>query len=160
VTFPCGIASEARLAAFTFNEALPLIPAEAAVIVTVPRLRAVARPLTVIEAMLFFDELHVTVPVMTWVVPSEKVPVAANCSNVPSGIETFAGVTAIETRVALVTVKTALDDMLPEDALMLDEPGANPFASPATPFTLMLATDALLEDHCADAVRFCVLPSV
>src|SRR5208282_2456849 len=98
---------------------------EAAVIVTVPRFPAVARPLTVIDAMLFFDELQVTVPVMFCVVPSENVPVAVNCCNVPRGMDAFAGVTAIETKVALI----------------MEVPAALPIARPGTPFTLMLATE-------------------
>ena len=37
--------------------------------------------------------------------PSEYVPVAVNCCVVPFGIDGFAGVTAIDTRVAGPTVK-------------------------------------------------------
>ncbi len=139
---------------------LPLIEPEAAVMVTVPRFEAVAMPLTVIDTMLFFDELQVTVPVMICVVPSENVPVAVNCCNVPRGIDAFAGVTAIETRVALVTVRIALEEMLPELAVIVEVPAAIPIASPGTPFTLMLATELFPEVHCTDAVTFCVLPSV
>ncbi len=108
VTFPWGMVSDARSAALTVSEVLPLTDPEAAVIVTVPRLPADARPLTVIDAMLFFDELQVTVSVMFCVVPSENVPVAVNCCTVPRGMDAFTGVTAIETRVALVTVRVAL----------------------------------------------------
>jgi len=160
VTLPGVIAIEARSAAFTLAEALPLIVPEAAVMVTVPRFRAVTRPLTVIEATLVFDELQVTMPVTSCVLPSENVPVAVNCCKVPSGRDAFAGVTAIDVKVALVTVSTALDETLPEVAVMFATPGASPFASPGAPFTLMPATEGLAEAHCTNVVRFCVVPSV
>jgi len=130
------------------------------VIVTVPRLAADASPLTVIDTTLFFDELQVTVFVMFCVVPSENVPVAVNCCTVPSGMDAFTGVTAIETKVALVTVKMALEEMLPELAVIVELPADNPIASPGTPFTLMLATERFPDVHCTDPVTFCVLPSV
>ncbi len=79
VVLPGWIASEARSAALTVAVAVPLTEPEAAVMVVVPKLRAVARPLTVIVATLVFEELQVAVPVMSWTVPSEKVPVAVNC---------------------------------------------------------------------------------
>jgi hypothetical protein len=144
----------------TVSEVLPLTDPEAAVIVTVPRFPADASPLTVIDATLFFEELQVTVSVMFCVVPSENVPVAVNCCTVPSGMDAFTGVTAIETRVALVTVRMALELMLPEDAVIVELPAANPIASPGTPFTFMLATERFVEVHCTDPVTFCMLPSV
>ena len=162
VTFPWGIASDERLAALTVTEVLPVMEPEpeAAVMVTLPRFPAVAMPLTVIDTVLFFDELQVTVPVMFCVLPSENVPVAVNCCNVPKGMDAFAGVTAIETRVALVTVRMALDETLPEVAVIVEVPAAIPIASPGAPFTLMLATERFPEVHCTDAVTFCMLPSV
>jgi len=154
------MAREERSAALTVAEVLPLTEPEAAVMVTEPRLRAVAKPLTVIDATLLSEELQVTVPVMSCVVPSEKVPVAVNCCSVPSGIDAFAGVTVIETKIALVTVRVALEERLPEDAEIVEVPGASPFASPSAPFTLMLATDGFDETQLTDDVMFCVLPSV
>jgi len=139
---------------------LPLTEPEAAVMVVVPRLRAVARPLTVIDATLVFEEVHVAVPVMSCVVPSEKVPVAVNCCKVPSGMEGFVGVTAIEVTVAPVTVKSAFPKTFPEAAVMVEVPAANPMARPGAPFTLMLATAGLPEVHCTEPVMFCVLPSL
>ena len=160
VASPGRIASEARSAAFTVAVALPLTEPDAAVIVVVPRLRAVTRPLTVIEAMLVFEELHVTVPVMSCVVPSENVPVAVNCCNVPSGTEGDAGVTAIEVAVAFVTVTVALEKTPPEVAVMAVLPAATPKASPGAPFTLIPATARFPELHCTAPVMFCVLPSL
>jgi hypothetical protein len=139
---------------------LPLIDPDDAMIVTVPRFPAVTRPLTVIDATLFFEELQVTVPVMFCVLPSENVPVAVNCCTVPRGMDAFTGVTAIETKVALVTVKAAPEETLPDVAVIVEVPAAIPIASPGTPFTLMLATDRFADVHCTDPVTFFVLPSV
>lgn len=129
-------------------------------IVTDPRLRAVARPLTVIDATLLFDELQVTVPVMSCIVPSENVPVAVNCCNVPTGSDALAGETAMEFKVALVMVRVALEETAPKVAVMVATPGAMPMASPHAPFTLIVAAETLAEAHCTDVVKFCVLPSV
>lgn len=159
---PGWIASDARSAALIVAVALPLTEPEVAVIVVVPRLRAVASPLTVIDAMLVFEELHATVPVISCVVPSENVPVALNCCNVPRGMDGVAGVTAIEFTVALVTVRLALAKMLPEltVAVMVELPAPIPSARPGAPFKLMLATPGFPDAHCTDPVMFCMLPSV
>jgi hypothetical protein len=47
---------------------------------------------------------------------SEKVPVAVNCSVAPFAIEGFAGVTAIDTSVAAVTVRVVEPVIPPETA--------------------------------------------
>ena len=62
-----------------FTEIVP----EVAVMVAVPAVRAVARPLLLIPATVVLDELQVTCVVISRVVPSEKVPVAVNCWVVP-----------------------------------------------------------------------------
>ena len=152
VTSPGWMASEARSAASTVAVAVPLTEPEAAVMVVVPRLRAVARPLTVIDATLVFEEVQVTVPVMSWTVPSENVPVAVNCCRVPSGIEGAVGVTAMEVTVAFVTVRVAVEETLPEVAVIVELPETNPMASPGAPFTLMLATVGFPEVHCTEPV--------
>jgi len=59
------MASEARLAALTVACVLPMIEPEVAVMVTEPRLRAVTRPLTVMDATLLSEEFQATVPVMS-----------------------------------------------------------------------------------------------
>ena len=58
------IDSDARFAAFTVNEVLPLT-VEVALIVAVPRLTPLASPLTVIDAIPLAEEAHVTVFVMS-----------------------------------------------------------------------------------------------
>ena len=104
------------------SEVLPVTDPEVATIDTVPRFRAVAAPLTVIDANVGCEELHVTVLVMSWVVPSENVPFALNCSMMPSGIVLVAGVTTIEVRVPLLTVSLAVAEIVPEDAVMIEAP--------------------------------------
>ena len=76
---PCRIVIDSTFAVFTVSCVLPVTAPEPAVIVAVPDLRAVAAPLTVMEATVFGEVLHATVLVMSCVVPSENVPVAVNC---------------------------------------------------------------------------------
>lgn len=159
VASPGMMASEARLAAFTVAADVPLTEPDAAVIVVVPKFRAVAKPLAVIDATPVFEELHVDVPVMSCVDPSENVPIAVNCCSVPREIEGFTGVTAIEVTLALVTVSVAPEEMPDEVAVMAELPAAIARASPGTPLALMLATAAFADAHCAEVVTFCVLPS-
>ena len=85
---------------------------------------------------------------------------AVNCCNVPKGMDAFVGVTAMEIKVALVTVSVTLEERLPEVAEMVEVPGVSPFASPGAPFTLILATDGFDEAQFTDDVMLCVLPSV
>jgi len=69
--------------------------------VEVPSATAVARPLLLIVATDVLDELQVACVVMSWLVPSEYVPEAANCWVPPTGRLGLAGVTDIETSVAV-----------------------------------------------------------
>jgi len=84
-----------------------------------------------------------------------NVPVAVNCFVVPTAMLEFAGVTAIETRVAEVTVSVAVPLIPPDVAVMVEVPGpvllANPVAS-------MVATEVEEEDQVTE-VSNCVLPS-
>ena len=58
--------------------AVPLIDPEVAVIVAEPFDFPVASPLLAMVAMAELDTLHVTDPLMSWVLPSPYVPVAVN----------------------------------------------------------------------------------
>ena len=152
--------NDARLAAFTVREVLPLIAPEVAEIVTVPSLRPVVKPLTVMDAMLLLVDAHVTVPVMSWVVASLNVPVAVNCCCTPSGIDIPAGVTAIETRVALVTVRLAVPDTEPTVALIVVGPAVKAIAVPFVgTASLTVATLVSEELHVAVLVMLLTLPS-
>ena len=75
-------------------------------------------------------ELHCTVFVMFWLLPSVKVPVAVNCWVVPSGICGIAGVMATETSAAGVTVKVVMPLVKPAVAVTLALPWLTLVANP------------------------------
>ncbi len=79
---------------------------------------------------------------------SEKVPVAVNCCFVPLAIEGFAGVSAIDTSVAGVTVKVVDPVMPPETALIALVPVATPVANPPA---VIVATPVVAELHVSRA---------
>ena len=60
--------------------------------------------------------------VRSWVELSVNVPVAVNCCVKPLAIDGFAGVTAIETRAAGLTVSETQPEMEPEVAVMVKVP--------------------------------------
>jgi hypothetical protein len=70
---------------------------------------------------------------------SEKVPVAVNCCVVPFAIEGFAGVTAIDTSVAEVTVKI-VEPMTPAEAALVA--AALTLADPAIVASILLVPAA------------------
>ena len=73
-------------------------------------------------------------------------------------MEGVAGVTAIETRVAAVTVRVAELLVTPfSAAVMFEVPVDTPVARPEL---LMVATEVVAEFQVAVAVRFCVVESV
>ena len=76
------------------------------------------------------EELQSTVVVMSCVLLSSNVPVAVNCRMVSTLMLELGGVTAIETRVAAVTVKDAVPLTAPEVAVMVAEPVPVLVASP------------------------------
>jgi hypothetical protein len=84
---------------------------------------------------------------------SENVPVAVNCSFVPFAIEGFAGVTAIDTNVADVTVRI-VEPLMPADvASILLVPAATAVAKPPA---AIVATVVVTELQVAVLVKFCV----
>ena len=89
--------------------------------------------------------------------PSLKVPVAANCWFLPTGIEGIAGVTAIDSRIAAVTVRSVDAVIAPDAAWIVVVPSETPVAWPAASIVATLVADDV---HVTDAVRSCVLPSV
>ena len=70
---------EVRVAEVTVRVVLPEILPEVAVMVAVPTATDVARPLLLTVATDVLDEVQVTCVVISWLVPSEYVPEAANC---------------------------------------------------------------------------------
>ena len=86
---------------------------------------------------------------------------AVNCFVRPLAILGLAGVTATDTRVAEVTVKVVLPEMLPLVAEIVVLPGATELASPCEPAALLIvAILVLLEAQITCVVRFCVELSV
>lgn len=102
-----------------------------------------------------FDELHNTDAVMSWVLVSLNVPVAVNCFVVPMAMLGLAGVTAIETRLAPVTVSKAVPLVAPEVAVMVAVPGPVLVASPE----LLMEATFKFDDDQATEVNGWVLPS-
>jgi spore maturation protein SpmB len=132
-------AMEDKVAGVTVKVVLPMIlpkvptpkPAEeVAAMVTVPAARPVARPVLFTVPTDIFDELQVTCVVISWLVPSEYVPMAVNCWLNPTGILGLTGATAMEDKVAGVTVKVVLTMIMPEVAVMVTVPAARPSTRP------------------------------
>ena len=137
---------------------------EAAVIVDVPTATEVALPLEPAALLMVAtdvaDEFQVTDVVRSCVVLSEKVPVAVNCRVVPRAMLGFVGVTAMDTRVAGVTVRIVDPETLPNVAVIVDVPAATEVAFPLEPEALlMVATDVTDELQVTNVVRSCVVLS-
>jgi hypothetical protein len=151
------------------------LPGIVALMIVVPCAAAVARPcvpealLTV--AMLVADDAQVTVVVRSSIVPFEYVPFAVYCCvpgarsagtiRVYTGMVTFAGVTAMDTSVALAPVSAVVHEIwLVAAAVIVVEPTPATVASPWDPAALLIvATAEADEDQVAADVRFWVEPS-
>src|ERR1700690_2710682 len=161
VPFAGVIASDARFAAFTVKGALPLTVPSVAEMLEVPIFNPVASPLTVIDATPVADDFHVTTPVTSCTLPSEKVPAALYCCEMPSGMLAFTGETLIEVTTAEVTVSAVDPETVPEVAVMVLLPAASVFASPCVGrVVLIVATTVFDELQVVLPVRFCVVPSL
>src|SRR6266446_5061365 len=96
----------------TVNVVAPEILPRVALMVEVPTPTPVASPPLVIVATDVFDDIHVTVVVMVFTLPSVYIPVAAYCFVPAVRIVGFAGVTLIDTSAGVVTVKVVEPEML------------------------------------------------
>ena len=122
-----------------------------------PAATAVARPLLLTVATDVLDELQVTCAVISWLVPSEYVPEAANCWVSPTGMLGLTGVTDMEDRVAEVTVRVvAPRDRPGKVAVMVAVPAATAVARPVL---LTVATDVLDELQVTCVVISWLVPS-
>jgi hypothetical protein len=107
------------------------------------------------------DELHVTTVVKSGVLPSVYVPVAVNCSAVPSAIVGLCGLIAIDTSAAGFTANVTVPVIVPELIPIVVVPVPSVLASPAVPTVLLIvATLAAVELQCPLCVRSWVVPSV
>src|ERR1035438_8642268 len=149
---------EVRAAGFTVSSVEPLIEFTLATTVVEPVATLLARPLALIDATAGLEEPHDALAVKSLNEPSLYVPVAANCSVKPLAIAGFAGVTAIDTRIAGVTVNVSTGlTMLPSVAVILLVPVATPVARPPA---VIVAIERFEEPHITLVVMFCVLASL
>lgn len=93
---------------------------------------------------------------MSCVLPSVKVPVAASCIVVPSGMVGIAGVTAIDTNAAGVTV-TVDEPAIPAVVAVIRVCPVEALA--ANPLVLTVATEVNEELQVTEFVKSRVLPS-
>ena len=114
----------------TVSDAEPLRPAYAAVTEDVPVVNPIASPELVTLITVGAELVHVAEAVKSCVVSSLNVPVATNCWLVPSGIVAVAGVIAIETTTAPVTLRVVELEMELEVAEMVTVPGPELVARP------------------------------
>jgi len=133
----------------------PLTAPKFAVMVLLPVALLVSRPRLLIVAAAGFEEVQTTDPVTSCVLLSLNVPVAVNCFVVPTAILEFAGVTAMEIKVAPVMVSDAVPVTEPELALMVATPVPTLVAKPVESTRAM---DEDEEDQFTDWSH-CVLPS-
>ena len=146
-------AAEEATVAVVVPETLP----SAAAMVDVPAATADRVPAESIVAVAVDPDVHVTVPaIIACVVESEYVPIAAICCVDPTMTFGLAGVTAIEDRVAPVTVKVVFPETVPKVAMTVDEPTATADARPAEEIATVAGVP---ENHVAMAVMSRDVPS-
>jgi hypothetical protein len=136
-------AMEDRVAEPTVRSVLPETVPEVAVMVVVPAARAVASPLLLIVAVAGLDELQVTWVVISWVVPSENVPVTVSCCVDPTAMVGLAGVTVMEDKVPEVTVRVVFPETVPKAAVMVAVPAARAVAKPLLSTVIIEVSDEL-----------------
>jgi hypothetical protein len=119
-----------RIAEVTVRVLFPEIIPEVAVMVAVPAATALARPLLLTVATAGLEEVQVTCVVTSRLVPSEYKPEAANSWVTPAGMLGLTGVTEMEDRVAEVTVRVVLPEIVPEVAVMVAVPAATAVTRP------------------------------
>ena len=128
---------------------LPVMPEEEAEIVTVPPFFPCAIPVERIEARLGFEDFHAIPLKFAATLPSLNVPVAVNLIKVPFAILGAAGVIAIDTRWAVVTVRPVVPLISPNVAFIV----VPPFATlVATPCALIVAAAGFEDVHTTDEV--------
>jgi hypothetical protein len=152
---PGETAIDSKAAAVTVSVVVPLIEPEVALRVEVPAAKLAASPCALIVATPVEDDVHRTVGLTSWALPSVKVPVAVNCCVVPSGMDGIAGVTTIETKAAGVTVNAVVPETEPEAAVIVVVPVVVLVASPWLAEALLIVTTLEAEEaQVTDVVRF------
>jgi hypothetical protein len=146
---------DTRWAVDTVKVVEPLTNPSVAEMVVVPVARLPTEPRLFMVAVAGLEEPQRTERVRSCVLVSLKVPVAANCFVVPTAMLEFAGVTAIDTNVALLTLSEAVPVTEPEIALIVADPVPTDVARPEA---LTVAVPGTEDVHVTD-VKSCVLPS-
>jgi len=100
------------------------------------------------------DEVQMDSWVISWIDPSEYVPVAKNCWMAPTGMD---GTTATDDKLAEVTVSTVFPEKFPDVAVMIVGPTATAVARPVLRPTV--ATDGLDEFQLTSVLISWVDPS-
>jgi len=118
----------------------------------------VARPVGFTDAMFGALELHVTLSVISVVLPSEKSPLAVKAWLWPVATDAVAGVTLIACSSAAVTVADAVRLTEPIVAVIVAEPTDTPVTRPVVVSTL--ATPPLFEVHATCEVTSREVPSL
>jgi hypothetical protein len=136
--------------------AVPVTVPELAVIVAAPAPTPLTAPPEATVATVEDEELQLTDVVRFCRLPSLKIPVAVSCWVMPKAMVEVEGLTAMEERVAEVTVNGAVPVTEPAVAAIIVWPEATLEAVPLEP---MAATAEREVAQLTDAVRFCVLPS-
>ncbi len=159
------IAIDTRVAGVTVRVTLPerllqtLATLQVAIMVAVPVPSVLTSPLLLTVATAVLEEVQVRSALRSCVELSEKVPVAVNCCRLPSATLGAGGVSAIDTRLAGVTVTVMLAETEPQALataqvpVMLAVPGLTALI---LPLLLTVATEELEEVQ----VRSVVLTSV
>ena len=110
-------AMEDRVAEVTVRVVFPETLPEVAVMVAVPAATGMARPLLLTVATDVLEEAQVTWLVISWLVPSEYVPEAANCFVTPTGMLGLAGVTDMVTTDTETTAVAVSPEFVPPPPL-------------------------------------------
>jgi len=145
----------------TVRTVVAFTPFKLAWIVVVPDEALLARPLDLMVATVASEVLHAACKVTGRTEPSLKVPWAENCSEVPSVIVGFAGLTVIESRFAFVTVSVAVALWPAKTAVIVALPGATPVATPMVSVALLtVVTEGADEVHLTAEVMSKLWPSL
>jgi hypothetical protein len=151
------IASETKVPVPTVRVVLPVMPEADAEMVTDPPFLPLHSPELRIEAILGLEDLHTTPLRLVATLPSLKVPVAVNLICVPFAILGLAGLTLMETNLAVETVSAVEALIDPKTALIVVLPLATLVTSP---LLLIVAAAGFEELHKTDAEMSCVLLSL
>lgn len=120
--------------------------------VTTPLLLTVATPLD--------DELQLAEAVRSWVLPSEKIPVAVSCKLVLMAMKEFTGVMVSDIKVA-ATPSVAVPVTGPAPLLRVAEMVESPWLLPsASPLELTVATVWFDELHVTRLLISLLVPSL